>query len=136
MKSRTETVTVYYQTPKFDDDYTQDDFKAEVLQIAEYALLHTGVPTEGDYLRWQYGGWTYEASATSKKVDGVTVYQWTIPFVLTYYTTADQEQELDTAVSDLLQSLDVSAAPDYLKLRTIYDYICAHVTYDLSLIHI
>ncbi|MGM9537873.1 MAG: transglutaminase domain-containing protein, partial [Candidatus Onthomonas sp.] len=131
MKERSENITIYFQTPAFSDTYTQDDFKAQVREIADYALIHTGVPTEGDYLRWQYGGWKYEnATAQSAEVDGETVYQWTIPFTFTYYTTLDQEQEVDGTVEELLQSWDLSDAPDYLKLRTIYDYICEHVTYD------
>lgn len=128
MVQREESVNVYFQTPR--KTYDEDAFKAQVREIAEAALCHTGVPTEGDYLRWQYGGWSYKATAELGDADGTEVLLWTIAFQITYYTTQSQEQEMDQAVEELLASLDVSAAPDYLKLRTIYDYICENVTYD------
>ena len=49
---------------------------------------------------------------------------------MTYRTTAAQEAELDVAVAELLNRLNVSGADDYTKLKAAYDYICANVTYD------
>ena len=48
MKERQETIVVYYQMPQ--ESYSEADFKATLGQIANHALVHTGVPTEGDNL--------------------------------------------------------------------------------------
>ena len=37
---------------------------------------------------------------------------------------------MDTAVSNLLKSLNVSGKSDYQKVGAVYDYICDNVTYD------
>lgn len=132
MKARAETITIYLQTPLISDEFTEEDFKMQVWEILAYAVAHTGVPDEGDYLMWQFGGVGYGASAYYGKDNGKTVLHWTIPFTFTYYTTLDQEQQVDAAVEKLLDSWDLSAAPDYLKIQTIYDYICSHVTYDYA----
>ncbi|MGM9628366.1 MAG: cell wall-binding repeat-containing protein [Faecousia sp.] len=128
MKERQETIVVYYQMPQ--ESYSEADFKATLGQIADHALVHTGVPTEGDYLSWQYGGWECSGEAQRGEADGVAVYLWTITYTYTYYTTADQEQKMDEAVEALLEDLGVSSATDYQKLCAIYDYICENVTYD------
>ena len=130
MKQRADTVTIYFQTPELSDDYTEADFKGQVQAIVVEAMEHTGVPTEGDYIKWQYAGWRFNASGKFAEDNGVTVIQWPLVFTITYYTTKDQEKELDAAVEKLLESLDVYDAPDYLKIKTIYDYICEHVVYD------
>ncbi len=128
MKARAETITIYFQVPK--STYTEEGFKAQVWEMVAWALVHTGVPTEGDYLNWQCGGIGYNASGQYGEANGETVLLWTIPLELTYYTTLDQEEQVDQAVEKLLESWDLAQAPDYLKIRTIYDYICSHVTYD------
>ena len=51
MKQREETIVVYYKTP-------EKPTKALLREIAGQALTYTGVPDEGDYLQWQYAGWT------------------------------------------------------------------------------
>ena len=130
MKQRVDTVTVYFQTPELSDDYTEADFKGQVQAIVVEAMEHTGVPTEGDYLKWQHAGWRYNASGKFAEDNGETVIQWPLVFTLTYYTTADQEKEVDAAVEKLLESMDIAEAPDYLKIKTIYDYITEHVVYD------
>lgn len=130
MKQRADTVTIYFQTPELSKEYTEADFKGQIQAIVVEAMEHTGVPTEGDYIKWQYAGWRYEGSAASTTVDGTTVFQWILNFSLTYYTTKDQEKELDAAVEKLLESMDIAEAPDYLKIKTIYDYITEHVVYD------
>ena len=103
---------------------TSDDLRALCAQILEAAFAHTGEPTEGDYLRWHYAGAKLSGSYHTdiKAVD--------IIFTLTYHTTADQEAEMDDAVAELLSRLDLKDMSDYARVKTIYDYICANVTYD------
>ncbi len=84
----------------------------------ELALSHTGDPREGDYLRFQYGGWGLSASG------GVYTFRFS------YFTDAEQEAEMDAAVDALLSALALSGRSDYEKTRLIYDYVCEHVAYD------
>lgn len=117
MTQRQTTVVAYYQSDVYDSGYHTDIFDA--------AVAHTGVPKEGDSLRWVYGG--YSVSISRYSSDGV--YYMTFTYTMTYYTTAEQEAQLDTAVEELLTGLDPSGT-DYEKLCTVYDYICANITYD------
>ena len=105
---------------------TGDDFKVLCAEILEAAFAHTGEPTEGDYLRWHYAGAKLSGSYHTdiKAVD--------IIFTLTYHTTADQEAEMDDAVAELLSWLNLKDMSDYAKIKAIYDYICANVTYDFT----
>ena len=118
LQNRQETVTVGLQDSYMDKQQLTDVFRA--------ALVHTGVPTAGDYLAWQYGGW-------SGSIGGYTqnnVYYLTLTYTVTYYTTAAQEAELDAAVSELLSDLELDQKSDYETVKAIYDWICANVTYD------
>lgn len=119
MKSRSETISVSLQT-------TDDDKQSIAKNIFYAAIVHTGRPTEGDYLRWQYGGWNCSISwKTQDDIDYVTY-----TYTMTYYTTAEQENELDAAIKDLLNQLSLNGKSDYEKLTNVYDYICNNVTYD------
>ena len=54
MKNRQESITVYV----FDTELTQESFDALVSDIFFTSFEHTGEPTEGDYLKWQWGAST------------------------------------------------------------------------------
>ena len=90
--------------------------------IFNTALAHTGKPTEGDYIMWQYGG----CDAQGEWSDGSWILTWTV----TYYTTAAQEKEMDTAVKKLLSNLNVSGMTNYNKIYTVYHWITENVVYD------
>ena len=118
MKQREESIVIYFQAPEYS--------KELLVEIANQALVHTGNPTEGDYLRWQYGGWT---SSTSYYTKDSTDYM-TITYTYTYYTTSEQEAAVDEKVDEVLTDLDVTNKNDYQKIRATYDYICEHTVYD------
>lgn len=119
MVDRNETITVYYQT-------TDDNYSQYMKKISDEAMSHTGVPTEGDYLKFQYAGWNCSLSGN---VNNGTYYL-TMTYTVTYYTTADQEEIMDNTVSELLGQLDLNGKPEYKKIKGVYDYICENVTYD------
>lgn len=98
-----------------------------VYEVMDAALAHTGDPTEGDYLRWHLGMMRL-GHGDGYGVDDL----WYYPLIYRpeYYTTAQQEAQLDLAVDTLLDQLDVYDAGDYEKVCAIYDYICKNVTYD------
>jgi len=122
MKDRQESVNVFV----FDTEATQESFDALVENIMYAALDHTGVPTEGDYLAWQYGGYGASASVYTDE----NGYYFDITYSLTYYTTVSEEEKVDSAVNKLLSNLNLSGKSDYEKIKAVYDYICANVTYD------
>lgn len=109
-------------------DYQVDD--ALLGDILDRLFDHTGVPTEGDYLRRDIGytaiayggGWSTE--------DGVTT--WTHTFILQdigYFTTAAQEREMDQEVSRVLSSLALDGKTQKGKIDAIYDYLIHNVKY-------
>lgn len=108
-------------------EYTSEDApKILAHEVLAQAMAHTGVPTEGDYLLWQYN--SYSASINGYVEDGIA---WvTLTYTMSYYTDAAQEAEMDSAVADLLYKLNVYDADNYTKLKAIYEYICANITYD------
>ena len=96
--------------------------------IFNKALKHTGDPKEGDYLRWHYRGWKSECDY--RESDGG--FELTLTYAVTYYTTFEQEQEVDQAVENVRKSLNLAGKSDYEKVSAIYDYICKNVTYDYA----
>lgn len=115
--------TVYFRATEISDAYVNSLVHA----ISDAAMAHTGNPVEGDYLLWQYSGWNIE-SIPYYQSNGY--YYLTIPYTVTYFTTLAQEQQMDAAVDSLLNSLNLYNETDYVKVKGIYDYICANITYD------
>ncbi|MBQ8623394.1 MAG: leucine-rich repeat protein [Oscillospiraceae bacterium] len=123
MKRRVSKFTIYVKT--LSNPTTTNIFS----NLIDSAMNHTGDPTEGDYLRWQFGGFS---SNISYFTNGDGYYYCTIPFDIPYYTTAQQEAQLDVEIANLLNSLNLYNASDFDKVKGIYDYICSNVTYDHS----
>ena len=107
MKARSETISIHYTGGSLDYN-----------EAIDLAMAHTGNPTEGDYILWQYGGWGMSGGGGEYN------------FNLTYYTTAAQESEMNSAVSSVISSLKLSGKSDYQKTCAIYDYVCDNVVYD------
>ena len=120
MLKRQSTIDVYYRTANF-------DFETDMWGIFDQATIHTGVPKEGDTLGW---GWIYLRSSCSYYNSNGYMYV-TLTYNFTYHTTAAQEEELDEAVDDLLDELNPTGS-DYEKVCTVYDYMCANITYDYA----
>ena len=106
-------------------DYVDQSQLHEVMAVA---LAHTGVPTEGDYLRWQFQRW--QGSITGYVIG--QEYYLTLTYIFTYYSSAEQEAQVDAEVATLLAQLDVDASSDYEKVKAVYDWMCRHITYDYA----
>lgn len=119
MVDRAETITIYYET-------TDKNYSESMKKISDEAMIHTGVPTEGDYLKFQYAGWNCKLSGSSSG----NTYYLTLNYTVTYYTTLEQEEFMNDAVAELLTELNLNSKSDYEKIKGVYDYICANVTYD------
>ena len=122
MTERTNRIVLGYQSP------SDTDLGVLAREIFNVALLHSGLPTEGDYLVWQWKDrmidiWWEERDGACFVI---------ISYVINYYTTADMENELSLEVERVLDALDLYAASDYEKIRGIYDYICTNVRYDYA----
>ena len=124
-KQRSGTIQLKY---KMSSSVTGDDIKAQASVFFQKAVAHTGVPTEGDYLLFQYGGYQCSMSYSG---DG-QYYYITYTYTMTYYTTAEQESEMDAAATAVISSLSLDGKSSYAKLCAIYDYICGNVTYDYA----
>ena len=121
LKARSDTVTIPYQSET--DPGKSTDFVREIYYAARE---HTGIPTEGDYLRYQIGG--YKCSISYKTSN--SLYLCTLTYTITYYTTAAQEAEMNEAVASLISDLDLKDKTDYQKIKSIYDYMCSNISYD------
>ena len=124
--NRDETIIVDIFVPYTGD--AQGDFENACYETLAWAMVHTGRSFEGDYLQWQYAGWGAAVDYYDVTDDGYLV--MTVVFTITYYTTAEQERQMDQAVEALIAELGVYNSDNYTKLKAIYDYICANVTYD------
>ncbi len=116
MVNRQTTVEIKYNKNNLETDLLKKIFKE--------AVKHTGVPNEGDYLIWNHISWgasgEYKAGETNP----------TYTFKIKYRTTKAQENTVDTKVKSVLKEMNLSGKSDYVKVRTIYHYICNHVTFD------
>ncbi len=119
LEARASTVTIHYTTTR--------DVKESANSLFDQAVLHTGEPTQGDYLYYQWGGYSWKSSTIPGTVKKVS-----LTYQVDYYTTAQQEQELDRTITGVLSELNLWNAPDYEKITGIYDYICDHVVYDYA----
>ena len=120
MIERHTTVQVYLISDVFD--------KSVMSGVFSHVLDHTGNPVEGDYLRWEYGGW--KATAGGYVQNGQ--YYLCLTYTITYYTTAEQEQAVTDKLNNLMLTLTDGSMTDYQKIKAIYDYICANTTYDYT----
>ena len=130
MAARETTVTVPIKIPVPDPDYEESQLREMFDQlfneVLDGAFEHTGVGYMGDYLQWHYGG----AGASGGISGDGEYYFFTINYSISYYTTAEQEAELDERAAELLSSLDIRDASDYEKVKAIYDYMCENIVYD------
>lgn len=110
------------------DELTEEALTTKCSEIFTEAIKHTGNPKEGDSLKWVWENWNCSISGTS---DGSNCYA-TITYDITYYTTAEQEAALTSAVESLKEELNLDGKTDYEKVKAIYDYMVANISYDYT----
>lgn len=103
-------------------------------QVLDLALAHTGAPDEGDYLRFNIGYMEPNSVNFGKQGDS---WQFTVTYYFAYWTTPEQESELDERIEELVQALDLrnDQLTAYQKVCAIYNYICGNVVYDYENLH-
>ena len=98
----------------------------------EQIYRHTGVPTEGDYLR--YSG--YEVAPYATEHRQINDEHWlTLGFDFNYLETAEEDQAVTAKVREILNSLDLEGKSDYDKILAIYNYVCGNIVYDYDSAH-
>ncbi len=98
--------------------------------IYDEAIRHSGVSTEGDYLRYEYGGVKCTGSTVGPDAEGDYYYEYV--YAPLYFTTLAQETELTERVGAVLGSLALNGKSDEQKIRAIYNYLCDNVSYDYA----
>lgn len=108
----------------------EEDTRAFSNLFLEEVFRHTGVPTEGDYLRWQLDSYSFRAKIyVSSKGD---TYYYILSYEVKYYDTAEQESAVDAAVKNIIDGLGLNSegsCTDYEKIFRIYNYITKSVNY-------
>lgn len=119
--ARTITVTFSYGEDIF------DEINGVIDDWVEAALAETGEPDEGDYIRYQYGGYTW----TSSYIEENNRLYYTVKLTPSYYCYLLQEEEASAAAKELMRDFRFRPwTSGYKKIRTVYDWICRNVTYD------
>lgn len=118
-------------------DYGSDIFDElnEVIDAwVEAALEETDRPDEGDYLRYQYGGYTSHSSYVIREGR----WYYTVEITPVYYCTLRQQQEAEEAFKTVLGQLKQKRLYGFRRNETeeaevigeIYEYVCGTVRYD------
>lgn len=124
LKLRSSSISISFS---FKGDY-MDDISPFVKELMELVLTETGEPDEGDYIRYELGGYTfsYGHEATSRG------YNYSIIINPEYYSTGEQERQVTEKVREILDSFPLrESSSDYEKVRAVYDYLTANVKYDI-----
>lgn len=90
------------------------------------AWEHTGIPTQGDYIKHHYG----QSQGKIHMSGSAAIFDYTV----TYDTTLEQETLVGDRIHALFESWNDETGfytlPDNERIRIIYDYICENVDYD------
>ena len=125
LAAREPSITIAISSPT---ELGKVDYETLANEIFSGAAIHTGNPTEGDYLSFQHGGYGGNVSISQKGSD--YIYRFT--YEPLYYTTAAQEDLMTLKVNSVLSGLNLSGKTEYQKIRAIYGYLCDNVRYDYA----
>lgn len=116
-----------------DGQISQESFDAFCRNLFYKAIEHTGEPTEGDYIYYNfksYGiGKDTDGIYASLSVKNGTMYV-SLPYFVVYHSTAENEEDADAKVDEIISSLELNKKTTYQKIKAIYDYLCDNVVYD------
>lgn len=118
------------------EDYCEVRFASKTEQeediydsLMNAAQDHTGIPYQGDYLKWNM----YHHNIKTSFFDVNNEYYYLFQINAYYMTTAEQEKEFQKKADELIKSFDFKPeTSEYEKIKVIYDYICKNVSYDYA----
>ena len=90
------------------------------------ATEHDGNPVGGDYILYQTNNLNYNCTAVLEEI-GITL---KIRYTINFFTSLEQENELEKKVNQIITQLNLDGKTDYEKIRAVYDYVTANVKYD------
>ena len=91
--------------------------------VLNKALENTENGYEGDYLQWDI------KSSTTRVFVNNDDYE--LKFSFEYYTSYEQEQEIEEAVAEIIASLGITEeTSDFDKIKKVYEWITFNVEYD------
>ena len=123
MVERTYRILVRFKTHSPVKDRVED----LISQMMEDALSENEDPRTGDYLRYQYGGYTLKY----REARDSSGFLYTAGIEPVYYTSIQEEEKVDARIDEILDSFGLdSSASDYEKVCCVRDYICRTVDYD------
>ena len=99
-------------------------------ELSEKAFCNFNDPKAGDYLRFQYGGFSIIHNET-RDFKG---YIYEIEIIPDYYTDKEKEDKTDEAVNAFLEEAEKSGikkASDFEKILYVHDFIKNNVSYDI-----
>ena len=119
----------YEYTVSYGEWDTIDNLINEIVYnpFDEAVSEHTGVPTEGDYIYYHFGGCNYTCSFLYLDESTLII---TAAFSILYYTTAEQENLVTLSVNEWLHSWDPTGMSDYAKIKKVYDFVTDNTHYD------
>ena len=126
-KSRTAEGELSYNIPKSEvPEVTQikDLFRHFAMKVME----HNGIPDEGDYLMFQYGGFKVSYSYYTDE----NYYRGNLSYMISFYTDAAMEKESSKWTSQVMEELNLDDYHDIEKIRRIYKYVNSNFTYDYA----
>lgn len=85
-------------------DSSEDDMRAMTDELMEFALMETADPKEGDYIRYQCGGYTLTYSREELETD--RLWRYRLRIVPDYYMDPEQDAEVDAEVEKVLAELE------------------------------
>ena len=104
-------------------------FDTTANKLVKQAIAYNGDPAEGDRLGLLCRNNGAGGHCTENR-DGTFDAHISIPMV--YYLTPEQEKEFQASAQKVLKELRLEGKSAYEKIRSIYNYICSHVTYDYA----
>ena len=104
-----------------------DELTAMAEDWMEAALAETEDPAEGDYIRYQTGGFRLSCRR-ERAAEG---YDYTVEVTPEYYAYLVQEEAASEKLREIMEGFAFTEeTPDYERIREIYAYVRAHVRYD------
>ena len=130
LKARSDEITFQFTVP-YNSNY-KNTLYASLETIISEAIRHTGVPSEGDYLYYQWISAEYDTNGPylQDNNNNVTVI-WT--FYPQYFSTAAQENQVDARVNDLMNYWSNQQGgfdTHYMAVYAIYEYMTDNIVYD------
>ena len=96
-------------------------------ELMQYAEAETISPKEGDYLRYQLGGFRLEYSYTEQQGS----FRYSVTVIPDYYTTAKQERKVDAAVRDAVAGFGFTdSTAEIERVGSVYRFVLENVDYD------